>query len=103
MTPNDMPWKDPHNWLHAEIMAPLLSFLLAFLRTIYQGDIFSWRRRLLESTICGLITLTAAYGIEAMQFHHDWKYAVAGTIGFLGVEYIRSLAHKFLSKKVGEK
>ena len=102
MTPNDMPWKDPNNWLRAETMAPLLSFLLAFLRTIYTGEIFSWRRRLLESTICGLITLTTSYGIDAMEVHADWKYAVAGAIGFLGVEYIRTLAHRFLAKRLGD-
>lgn len=100
MTPNNMPWKDPHSWLHAEIMAPLLSFLLAFLRTIYQNDGNSWRRRFLESTICGFVTLSATYAIEALGLHGDWKYAVAGAIGFLGIEYIREVAKRFINRKV---
>lgn len=95
-----MPWKDPHNWLHAEIMAPILSFVLAFLRTIYQDQEPRWVRRFLESAICGLITLSSGFAIDAMGVHGDWKYAVAGGIGFLGTEYIRIVAVKFINKNV---
>lgn len=95
-----MPWKDPNNWLHAEIMAPILSFVLAFLRTIYQDQEPRWVRRFLESAICGLITLSSGFGINALGVNGDWKYAVAGGIGFLGTEYIRSVAVKFINKKV---
>lgn len=97
-----MPFRDPNNWLRPEIMAPLLSFVLAFLRTIYSNDGNPWSRRFLESTICGLITLSATYGVDAMGVHGDWKYAVAGGIGFLGVDYIRNLTKKFLDKKAGK-
>jgi len=95
-----VPWKDPHNWLSAEIMAPLLSFVLAFLRTIYQDQEPRWARRLLESAICGLITLSSGFLINAIGVHGDWKYAVAGGIGFLGTEYIRTVATRFINRKV---
>lgn len=95
-----MPWKDPNNWLHAEIMAPILSFVLAFLRTIYQDQEPRWVRRFLESSICGLITLSSGFAIDALGVNGDWKYAVAGGIGFLGTEYIRSVAVKFINKNV---
>ena len=95
-----MPWKDPNNWLSAETMAPLLSFVLALLRTMYQDQEPSWGRRLLESAICGLITLSSGFAIDALGMHGDWKYAVAGGIGFLGTEYIRTIATRFINRKV---
>lgn len=95
-----MPWKNPDNWLAAEIMAPILSFVLALLRTMYENSEPSWVRRLLESVICGMITLSAGYAIDAMGVASEWKYAVAGTIGFLGAEYIRSVIQKIINKRV---
>ena len=95
-----MPWKDPNNWLSAETMAPLLSFVLALLRTMYQDQDPSWVRRLLESAICGLITLSSGFAIDALGLNGDWKYAVAGGIGFLGTEYIRTIATRFINRKV---
>ena len=95
-----VPWKDPSHWFHAEIMAPLLSFVLAFFRTIYQDQEPRWLRRFLESALCGLITLSAGFAINAIGVHGDWKYAVAGGIGFLGTEYIRGIAKRFIDRKV---
>lgn len=97
---NPMPWKDPDIWLNAKIVAPLFAFVLSFLRTIYINDGNTWGRRFLESTICGFITLSATYAIDAMGIHGDWKYAVAGCIGFLGIDYVRSVAKRFIDKKV---
>lgn len=98
-----MPWRNPDNWLNAEIMAPVLSFILALFRAVYQGSESSWTRRFTESAICGMITLSAGYLINAMGWHGDLKFAAAGAIGFLGVDYIRTIAHKFLNKKVSGK
>jgi len=95
-----MPWRDPNNWLIPEIMAPLLSFVLALLRTIYQNQEPSWLRRLLESVICGMLTLSAGFAISAMGMNNDWKFAVAGAVGFAGTEYIRTVAQKFIDRKI---
>lgn len=78
----------------------MLSFILALLRTMYQDNEPSWLRRVIESSLCGLITLSAGYGINALGAHGDWKYAVAGGIGFLGIEYIRGFAKRFLDRKL---
>ena len=88
-----MPWRDPNNWLRAELLAPLLSFVLAFFRALYDDKEPRWVRILTESVICGMITLSAGYGIE-------WKYAAAGAVGFLGADYIRTVAKKFVGRKV---
>lgn len=82
-------------------MAPVLSFMLALFRTIYQGKESSWTKRFTESAICGMVTLSAGYGISAMGWHGDLKYAAAGAIGFLGADYIRNIATKAIDKKVG--
>lgn len=97
-----MPWRNPDNWLSAEIMAPLLSFVLALLRTMYQGGEPNWTKALLDAVICGMLTLSVGYGIDAMGISGDWKYAAAGGVGFLGADYIRTVAQKFINKKVGE-
>lgn len=98
-----MPWRNPENWLSAELMAPLLSFVLAFFRTMYQDEEPSWFRRLLEATMCGLITFSVGRGITAMGFSGDWKYFVGGAIALLGVDFVRSLARKLINKKVSGK
>lgn len=96
-----MPWKNTNNWLSADIIAAIFSFVLAFFRAVYIGDEPSFLRRLLEATICGMITLSASYGIDAMGWHDDLTYVAAGAIGFLGADYIRSLATKIIDKKAG--
>lgn len=100
-----MPWKDPGNWISAELMAPILSFVLALFRAMYQDNEPSWLKRITEAAMCGMITLSVGYGIDAMGLDGDWEFAAAGTIGFLGVDYIKTLIKKFLIKKVdgGEK
>lgn len=98
-----VPWRNPENWLSAEVMAPVLSFVLALFRTMYQDKEPNWMRRIIESAMCGMITLSASYGIDAMGLNGDWKYVAAGSIGFLGADYIRGVAHKFINKKVGDK
>jgi lambda family phage holin len=95
-----LPWKDANNWMTPEIMAPFLSFALSFLRTIYHDNEPSWLRRLLESVICGMLTLSAGFGISAMGLSSDWKFAVAGAVGFAGTEYIRTVAQKFIERKI---
>lgn len=98
-----MPWRNPENWLNAKFMAPFLSFALAMLRATHQDKEPNWMRRIIESSMCGMITLSASYGIDAMGLNGDWKYVAAGSIGFMGADYIRSISHKFLNKKIGEK
>lgn len=100
MLGDKMPWRNPESWMAAEIMAPFLSFVLAMLRTIYQNQEPSWLKRILESVICGMLTLSAGFAISAMGLNNDWKFAVAGAVGFAGTEYIRTMAHKFINRKI---
>lgn len=78
-----------------------MSFVLSFLRAIYMRQEPKWVRRFLESAICGMITLSSGFAIDAMGIHGDWKYAVAGAIGFLGVDFIRTLLQRVLTKRAG--
>lgn len=97
-----MPWKDPNNWMTPEIMAPFLSFVLSFLRTIYQDQEPRWMRRLLESVICGMITLSSSFAIDAMGLSSEWKFAIGGAIGFMGTDYIRTIAQSFINRKINK-
>lgn len=98
-----LPWRDPNNWLHAELLAPLLSFVLALLRALYDDKEPRWIRILTEAAMCGMITLSVGYGIDAMGLAGEWKYAAAGAVGFLGADYIRTMAKKFVGRKVDPK
>ena len=95
-----VPWKNPQNWLSAELLAPLLSFGLALLRTMYTDDEPSWAKRVIESAMCGLITLSAGALFDAMEMSGDWKFVAAGAIGFLGVDYLKMLMKKIINKKL---
>lgn len=53
--------------------------------------------------MCGMITLSVGYGIDAMGLAGEWKYAAAGAVGFLGADYIRTMAKKFVGRKVDPK
>jgi hypothetical protein len=35
-----------------------------------------------------------------MGMNNDWKFAVAGAVGFAGTEYIRTVAQKFIDRKI---
>jgi lambda family phage holin len=80
-----------------------LSFVLALFRTVYDEKEPRWVRRLTEAAMCGMITLSAGYGIDAMGLAGEWKYAAAGAIGFLGADYIRTVAKKFVGRKIEPK
>lgn len=95
-----MPWKDPQNWMAAELLAPVFSFGLAILRAIYMNDGNNWCRRTVEALMCGFITLTAGYIFNALNLHPDWEYAAAGAIGFLGTDYVRNAAQKFINNRL---
>lgn len=98
-----MPIKDPSLLdliLSPEIRAALMAAFIAFLRIAYDGKELRCQRRALEAVLCG----TLGYGISSGLSYFDLPVGVsvfAGcSIGFLGVDFVRSKARQIVDKKV---
>jgi len=78
----------------------LMSMVIAILRVVYDKEDAKPIRILLESLICGGLSLTASSAIIAMQLDMHWAIFTGGVIGYLGSATIKSLAVKLLKNKV---
>lgn len=77
-----------------------MAIIISFLRVLYDAKETSKIRILLESLICGALSLSASSVIEWMNWPPSLAIAAGGTIGFIGVTAIRELILKFIGKKV---
>lgn len=101
-----MPNKDPTLWAAMlawlmdnwpAVYGALLAMSISFLRITYDGG--SGRRRLIESTMCGLITLAAASGTTLLGVPYEAAPFIGGVVGLLGVDIIREKAKTMFNKK----
>ena len=103
---NHMPHKDPtlatallawlmDNW--PAVYGALLALAIAFLRITYAGG--RGRRRLIESLLCGLITLAAAPGPHLLGIPQEATPFLGGVVGLLGIDIIRDRAALMFRKK----
>lgn len=88
------------------IYAVLISVFIAFLR-IAMGHADGTARRsklqmVIECSLCGAITLALSSGMELFGIPTTASTLLGGSVGFLGVEKIRSLADKFLDFKINK-
>ena len=97
---------NPNNWVEAlhQIPADLAGALLAMftsaIRVIYDKNETRTVRVVLESLICGGLSLTASSAIVAMGMNIDWAIFVGGTIGSIGSLTVRAIALKLINKHV---
>lgn len=103
---NHMPHKDPTLWaaLLAWLMehwpavyGALLAIAIAFFRITYNGG--RGRRRLIESLLCGLITLAAATGTHLLGIPQEATPFLGGVVGLLGIDVIRDKATRIVNAK----
>jgi lambda family phage holin len=103
---NHMPHKDPtlatallawlmDNW--PAIYGALLALAIAFLRITYAGG--RGRRRLIESLLCGLITLAAATGTQLLGIPQEATPFLGGVVGLIGIDILRDRAKMMFGKK----
>ena len=102
-----MPTKDPNllafllDWIAVHqpaIYGFLLSLVTAYLRVMCDGG--SRRQRILESMMCGAISLSIMSAIEWFGVPSSASGFVGGMVGFLGVERVRQFAERLIGKKV---
>lgn len=77
----------------------LLSIVMAALRVAYTGG--GWRRVVLESPLCGAMTLTVASSLDYFGLPTTLSVAVGGAIGFIGVDQIRAAGIRILRSRTG--
>lgn len=85
------------NW--PAVYGAVLALAIAFLRITYNGG--SGRRRLIESTLCGLITLAAATATQMLGMPQEATPFLGGVVGLLGIDIIRDRAKQMFGKKEG--
>lgn len=75
------------------IYATALSVLISALRIVYRGG--SRKVVLLESVLCGGITLAMLSGLSLLGLPQEAAAFVGGMVGLLGVDKVRRLAERF--------
>lgn len=100
--------KDPQTWMQMwdaipdTVKAAMLSVIVAFVRILYDGQEPRVIRRLLEASLCGLITLSVV-GIAVEVTGLDSTYVMAfigGFVGLFGADYVRSLGRRFAAREI---
>ncbi len=89
------------NDIPPETSGALMAMFIAAIRVIYDREETKPIRVILESLICGALSLTASAGITAMGFDMSWSVFAGGTIGYFGSATVRALAVKIIRRKVG--
>lgn len=91
------------NGLPPEFAGVLMAMFMSILRVVYDEDETRWMRTVLESVICGAITLSINSGIIALGLGQNWAVFVGGTVGYFGTAKVRMFALFLLTNKLGIK
>ena len=83
-------------WVAGVAMAVMVSGL----RLIYDRKETSFTRIMLESLICGALSVSAGSALDAMGYGQNWYLFCGGFIGFMGSQAIRAAANRLLNKKI---
>lgn len=78
-----------------------MAVVISFLRVVYDKEETNFFRIMLESLICGALTITTGSALSAMGYSENWYLFCGGVIGFMGSQSIRALAYAIIKKKTG--
>ena len=93
-------WVKTLNNISPEMAGALMAMFIAVIRVIYDGKETKALRIILESILCGALSLTMSYGIQAMGLNVNWAIFSGGVIGYLGSSTVRMLALTLISRKI---
>ena len=82
-----------------QIKGAIAGATIAFIRVMYDNKEPRMMRKLLESSLCGLIAWTTSYILPVLGMTLDLSIFVGGVVGLLGADKVRSLANTFAAKK----
>lgn len=102
-----MPEKDPSLWAQLWLalstspafQGAIMASIIAALRVLYDGKETRLTRIVLESLICGALSLCSSSVIEWLGWPPTLAVAAGGAIGFLGVTTIREYLVRWLGKR----
>lgn len=98
--------KDPNSvqaildFLGPEVRAGIMAAIIALLRIMYDNKEKKWRRRILETLLCGALAYTLSSGLSYFNLPPDMSIFVGGCMGFLGVDFVREKAQLFVNRKL---
>ncbi len=98
----------PVNWLMRILEQPwsggaLLAVVMAVLRVLNDDNETRFSRLVLESGLCGSITVAAHYGlVGAGMPEGNWTIAAGGAIGLMGSQYVRAAAMMFAKNRASK-
>ena len=102
--------QDPDLWmsitlaikaLWPTIGASAISCAVCYARIIHDGE--RRKNKWIEGVLCGLLSFTASHGLAYIGMPDNSDVFVGGVIGFIGVEKLREIALRVISKKTGDK
>ncbi|WGO84678.1 phage holin, lambda family [Arsenophonus apicola] len=78
-----------------------LAIFIRYACFIYDGD--ARKNKWAECLLCGALSWAVISGAEFIGIPNGASGMIGGAIGFLGVEKIRDIAHRIISKRLGDK
>ena len=91
---------DSFTKLPPEIMGIVLAMSIGLVRVVYDENETKPIRILMESLVCGGLSVTATAAIMALNLDSNWAVFCGGIIGFMGTVTVRALALKLINKKL---
>lgn len=88
------------NKIPPELTGAILAVIMSTLRVIYDKEETRFSRILIESLICGALSLTASSAITAAGLNAQWAIFAGGVIGYFGSATVRAFALKLIEAKI---
>ena len=96
-----MSWLDKLiRFVTPEIAGVIMAVFVSIIRIIYDEREIRFVRILLESLLCGALSVTASYAIIATGLNENWSIFAGGMIGYLGGNGVRIIAYGAVRKKL---
>jgi lambda family phage holin len=78
----------------------VMAIIMSALRVLYDQKETTVIRIILESLICGAITVSAGSVFAALGYGQGWYLFCGGVIGLVGSQFVRRLAQSLIKDKL---
>lgn len=79
--------------------ASFVSCVVCYARLIHDGE--NRKNKWIEGILCGLLAFSVSHGLSYIGLPDNADVFAGGVIGFIGVEKIREMVLRVVSKKTG--
>ena len=83
---------------HPSVGGIVMAIIISILRVFYDADETSFRRILLESILCGALTLAGGSAFKMMGYGPEAYMFCGGAIGFMGSQSVRAFAYRWIGR-----